>query len=258
MPALWVRPEDVEAGRLCLRDDEAHHLRVRRYRLGDEIDVIDGCGTYYRVRLDQMEPTCAHCTVQFHESDWGECPVALHLGASLIKGARMDFLMEKTTEIGVASIYPVLASRGVARPGSAKKLDRWERLALAAAKQCGRSRVPKVGDPQEFDEVLAALTDRCGLVLMAEVASDAVAGADLRSCMGGRTVDEIGLLIGPEGGFDPGEIERAEAAGVRLFSWGRRTLRADTAAVVLSALVLDEAQRASGNPRGWCAGSTIG
>jgi len=246
MPALWVRPDDVEGGRLYLRDEEAHHLQVRRYRVGDEIDVIDGCGTYYRVRLDQMESGCVHCTVQFEESDRGECLVGLHLGASLIKGPRMDFLMEKVTEIGVAYIFPVISRRGVARPGSTNKLERWERLVRAAVKQCGRSRVPKVRDPQEFGEVLTALTARCSIVLMAEIAAESGTDADLRSCLNGHTADEIGLLIGPEGGFHPEEIERAEAAGVRLFSWGTRILRADTAAVVLSALVLDEALRLPG------------
>ena len=246
MPAVWVRPEDVEAGRLCLRDEEAHHLQVRRHRPGDEIDVIDGCGTFYRVRLDHMEAGCVHCTVQFRETDRGECSVGLHLGASLIKGQRMDFLIEKVTEIGVASVTPVLTRRGVTRPGSANKPARWERLARAAAKQCGRSRVPQVRAPEGFDDALAALAGRCGLVLMAEVASNA--DGDLRSCLDGHTPDQLGLLIGPEGGFAPEEIERAEAAGVRLFAWGARVLRADTAAVVLSALVLDEASRRAPHP----------
>jgi len=251
VPALWVRPEDVDAGRLCLRGEEAHHLLVRRHRPGDEIDVIDGCGTYYRARLDHMEDDCAHCTVHFEEINRGECAVGLHLGASLIKGQRMDFLMEKATEIGVASVTPVLTRRGVVRPGSANKLERWERLARAAAKQCGRSRVPEVRVPEAFGQTLTALANRCDLVLMAEIASDA--GTDLRVCLDGRAPDQIGLLIGPEGGFAPEEIERAQAAGVLLFTWGARVLRADTAAVVLSALVLDEASRRGAHPHGGLA-----
>ena len=155
-----------------------------------------------------------------------------------MKGSqRFDHVVEKATEVGVASIRPMLAERGVA---TGSRLQRWQRLAREAAKQCGRSRVPPVGDPGSFEDVLASLLRDCDTVVIAS-APRKLAQPELASL----SADEasIGLMIGPEGGFSKTEEEAAIAAGAEPFSWGERTLRSDTAGVVLSALLLERASR---------------
>ena len=244
MPAFLVEPGDVSAGSLVLRGEEAHHLRVRRHRVGDRIDVIDGEGRYFGVLLEEMGRHEVSGKILWTEEERGESPLCLHLAAALVKGQRLDYAIEKATEVGVSSITPMTTSRAVARPGSGSKLDRWQRLAQAATKQSGRCRVPEIRPTSDFETILKEFERRCDLVLL----GDPAGGQALREALASSPI-RLGLLIGPEGGFAPEEVAGAEAAGVRVFSWGCSTLRADTAAVVLSALVLEEGSRAqAGQP----------
>ena len=242
MPSFLVRPEDVGARALVLRGDEAQHLvRARRHRVGDEIEVIDGCGRFYRARIAATERASVRCEVLAREEGVGESAVWLSLAPALIKGPRFDFVVEKATEVGVAHIAPVFSERGVARPRSDNRLDRWGRLVQAAAKQCGRSRLPTICRPGPLREVHADLTERNDVVLMATASGSERA---LRPCLAGRRATRVALLVGPEGGFSPAEELQAQAGGAQLFRWGRRALRADTASIVLAALVLHEAEQA--------------
>jgi len=239
VPALLVQPADVTGDCLVLRGEEMHHLRARRHRVGDQIDAIDGLGRYFRARLEKVGRHEATAKVLETEEERGESPLRLHLAAALVKGQRLDYAIEKATEVGVASITPMTTSRAVARPGSGNKLERWKRLAQAATKQSGRCRVPEIRPTSDFDALLEVFGRRCDVVLM----GDPAGGRPLRGALG-SSVTDIGLLVGPEGGFSPEEAGRAEASGVVVFGWGCSVLRADTAAVVLSALVLEEGSRA--------------
>ena len=170
----------------------------------------------------------------------GESAVDLTLVCALIKGDRFDATVEKGTEIGVRTIIPFRCKRSIARDASEAKLKRWRRIAQAAAKQSGRSRVPEVMAPVDFDAELTNQSSPDSLRLMAV----ARAGMpSLRQAIDGVSGPSEGvtLFIGPEGGFDPEEEAQAKAAGVRAFAWGGdHTLRVDTAAVALCALVLYE------------------
>ncbi len=237
MPSFWVEREDVGESQLVLRGDEAHHLhRVRRQQLGDLVEVVDGEGHFYLARLVELGRNEVVADIVECRREYGESELQLTLAPALIKGQRFDFVIEKATEVGVVAISPVLSERGVVKNNSEHKLERWQRLARAATKQCARSRCPQVQQPSAFAAVLQALDRSCDLLLMA---TPAVGGATLSRCLEGSGVKKVGLFIGPEGGFSPAEIERALAMGVHCFSWGSRVLRADTACVVLAALVLE-------------------
>jgi 16S rRNA (uracil1498-N3)-methyltransferase len=240
MPGFLADPADIGDGRLCLRGDEAHHLaKVRRYKAGDEIEVADGQGMFYRVRLIRLEPKEALGEIIESRRGHGESPITLNLAPALIKGQRFDFIIEKATEIGVAAIFPLITERGIVRPGSEHKPDRWGRLARAATKQCGRSRIPHLAAPDGVAATVAALSQD-GLVLLAIPNAPKHA---LNEAMTATSRTRVGLLIGPEGGFSTVEQNAAQAAGAVLFGWGERVLRADTASIVLTALVLYEAER---------------
>lgn len=246
MPSFWVEPGDFGEEELVLRGDEVHHLAVRRCRAGDELDVIDGEGEFLRVRLRSLEEGReARCDILWRHRDRGESPVELRLAPALIKGQRFDFVVEKATEIGVAYIDPMTTFRGVVTGPSGSKLDRWQRLARAATKQCGRSRVPRLGSPASFETVVTEYQRACAQVLMAVPGGGSRELSELLANGVGATGDGdgIGLLIGPEGGFTEEETARAVDAGVALFSWGVTTMRSDTSAVVLAAMVLERAAR---------------
>jgi 16S rRNA (uracil1498-N3)-methyltransferase len=244
MPGFWVEPEDVEEERLILRGAEAHHLsRVRRYRVGDRIEAVDGRGGFFQAEIVEIGKDRIVCRISARWTDRGESSVKLCLAPALIKGQRFDFIVEKATEVGVDSIAPLMTRRGVVRGGRERKEERWRRLAQAAVKQCGRSRLPRIRPPAELAAAIEELMAEGRTVLMGVPAGRGEAIGDvLRREKPGM----LALLVGPEGGFAPEEEELAKEAGVRFFSWGSRILRADTASIVLAALVIHEAEQLCG------------
>jgi len=241
MPSFLARPEDVGEDTLVLRGEEAHHLvRVRRHGPGDRVEVLDGNGVFFEVCIAAVEEEGVVCRIVARREEHGESPVRLCLAPALVKGQRFDFVVEKATEVGVESIAPLLAARGVARPGATSKVERWRRLARAAAKQCGRSRLPQILWPAPLEEILGRFAEEGRLGLMAIPGEKR---PSLRGCLTGRQPRRLGLLVGPEGGFTPEEEAQAQTAGIERFSWGNRILRADTASIVLAALVLHEAEK---------------
>ena len=241
MPAFLLQPENVDGEFAVLGGDEAHHVYVRRYKVGDEIDAIDGNGCGYQMRIVAMERGQVRGQILARRREWGESPVQLSLAPALIKGQRFDFVIEKATEVGVRRIVPLLTERGVVRQGKGNKEVRWQRLIEAAAKQCGRSRLPTLDAPMSLNASIAALQVETDVLLMAAPED---ADIDLRAFIQAKTPGRVGLLIGPEGGFSPAERTLARASAVQSFCWGKRTLRADTASIALAALVLYEAERA--------------
>ena len=243
MPAFFVEPGDVDGDRLVLLDEEAHHIRVRRCQEGDVVDVVNGKGVGYLARLISIAPKRVEAEIIEHRVEWGESPVSLHLAAAVPKGSRFDLVIEKGTEIGVAVILPLLTERGVIRPESGgRRAERWQRLARAAAKQCGRSRVPHICEPVTLSVAADKLARQCDAMLVADV-TDGLQLSEVMPPGLGSGAGDVALFVGPEGGFDPTERTSLLARGARPFTWGKRTLRAETAAIVLSALVLDAASR---------------
>jgi 16S rRNA (uracil1498-N3)-methyltransferase len=275
MPSFWVEPADVTDGRFVLRAAEAHHLvRVRRVRRGDQIRAVDGQGTSYLATVLDPGPEGVECRIEACCPEWGESPVRLCLAAALVKGQRFDLVVEKATEIGVDSIRPVLAVRGVASQGSEHRAERWQRLARAAAKQCDRSRVPVLHPPAPLPQVLAALAAQTCRILLASPeapprslrqllafapdgrstpAPKGASAGEPQPPLAGEPQDwpatalgrRLALLVGPEGGFTAEERACAVRAGGVTFSWGTRVLRAETACLALAALVLYEAEQAA-------------
>ncbi len=248
MPSFWVEQEDIGADQLVLRGEEAHHLyRVRRQQIGDVIEVVDGAGHFFCVRLTEISRSAVVGDIVERYEERGERGVRLFLAPALLKGQRFDGMIEKATEVGVAAIWPMWSERGIARNKSEGKIERWQRLAREATKQCARSRCPQITAPEAFERVVASLLQACDEVFMGTL-SDPLVPLDRAGAEGG--VNAVGLLIGPEGGFAPGEIVRAQEMGVRCFSWGVSTLRADTASVVLAALLIDEYERRTAHGQG--------
>ena len=241
MPSFWVEREDVGVDQLVLRGDEAHHLyRVRRQQIGDVIEVVDGDGLFFRVRLTELGRSAVVGDIVERYEERGERSVQLFLAPALLKGQRFDGIVEKAKEVGVAAIWPMWSERGIARNKSEGKIDRWQRLARAATKQCARSRCPQIVAPEAFARVVENLLQACDVVFMGTL-SEPLVSLDVH--VNGEMAKTVGLLVGPEGGFAPGEIAHAQELGVRCFSWGSSTLRADTASIVLASLLINECER---------------
>lgn len=226
---------------VSLSADEARHARgVLRLQPGDEVYVFDGAGKEFRCAVRELDRDGAALDVlEEVEPARPESPLNLTLGVALLKGEKFDLVVQKATELGASRIVPVATSRADVRlrdgNEAKRKVTRWQRIALEAAKQCGRARLMEIEEPVEFkalidwpaeeDELRLMFAERNGTSL-AEVAHNPQAGSV-----------KVFALIGPEGGWADEEIELASKRGWQIVTLGGRTLRAETAVIAIVALL---------------------
>lgn len=216
-----------------LAADEARHLReVLRLKPGDEVSVFDGAGKEFRARVVHARREFAELELQDEiEPARPESPLKITLAVALLKGEKFDLVVQKTTELGVVKIVPLITRYADIKlrdeADASKRVARWQRIALEAAKQSGRGLVPEVSDPKPLGSVLNSVLES-PLVLFSEKG-----GAGLPQI----ETDEITAIIGSEGGWSDEEIEQARAAGAQIVTLGGRILRAETAAITAAALL---------------------
>jgi 16S rRNA (uracil1498-N3)-methyltransferase len=239
MPTFFVDRKNISGDTAVLTGTEAGHmLRSLRLGVGDSFFSFDEEGNRYRMRI--LEATSRSLRAEILESFAPEPPpgVALTLLVGLPKADKMDFILEKATELGVSRVIPFRSSRTIPRidPADAKKrLLRWERVALAAAKQCGSGRVPEVSGIVPFAEALRRAAEHDGKILFYEGEGVFSLKRVLAEFPKARTV---ALVVGPEGGFSPDEVRDAAAAGCRGAGRGSRGLRVATAALAVLSMVM--------------------
>jgi 16S rRNA (uracil1498-N3)-methyltransferase len=231
----------LEGQTVSLSADEARHARdVLRLQPGDAVYVFDGVGKEFRCAVRELDRDGAALDiVEEIEPARPESPLNLTLGIALLKGEKFDLVVQKATELGASRVVPVTTSRADVRirhgDEAKRKVARWQRIALEAAKQCGRARLMEIDEPVGFTalidrpaeegELRLIFAERNGLSL-ADVTQNSPAGSP-----------KLFALVGPEGGWADEEIELAREAGWQIVTLGGRTLRAETAAIAIVALL---------------------
>ncbi len=219
---------------LDLPPGAARHVQVLRLQPGAVVTLFNGEGGEYEATVEHMGRSDVRIRVGTHHAIEREARRASHLVVGMPANERMDWLVEKATELGVASIQPVLAERSVLRlkgERADKKRDHWQGIAVAACEQCGRNQIPVVRDVLPMEQ---ALRQAQGERLVLSLAPGARSWA---TAVGGA--GPVTLLSGPEGGLSPAEEQGALAAGFTPVTLGPRVLRAETAPLaVLAALTL--------------------
>ena len=217
------------AQRVVLTDEEYHHLvRVKRAREGDSVTVLDGSGGIFETIVHRIGRDEAILEVRSYRK--GELPHRIDIALALTRAHRLDFAVEKCSEIGLRRFLPFIAQRSVWRGGAretAHKRERLERKVAAACKQSGNPYFPSVEPVMDF----AALLDMIGGYRMVCLAD--TAGEPLESTAGWRTGGDVLGIVGPEGGLTDGERERLIADGAVPISLGPHVLRSETAAICL-------------------------
>jgi 16S rRNA (uracil1498-N3)-methyltransferase len=231
MARFYVPHPRVEQGALKVEGDEVKHIRkVLRLKEGDEITVFDGFGKEFQGTLVEERRSSVVIRIENITSSKKDSPLEVTLAQSLLKGEKMDYLVQKATELGVKDILPFLSSRSVPLLEKSKRLDRhrrWGRIAVEASKQCGRGVVPKIESPQDYSEMLRAAPSDALLLILWEKE-----GMKLKEILeGSKERKKIFFVIGPEGGFSQGEIEEGKRAGFIPVTLGKRILRAETASL---------------------------
>jgi 16S rRNA (uracil1498-N3)-methyltransferase len=220
-------------GPLALTGEDHHYLaHVLRATAGDEVVLFDGRGGEARARVGAV--TAEAIALAVGEVRRAPPPrLELTLLVALLKGEKMDLVVQKTTELGVARIVPVLAERSVVRldPGRAgARIARWDKIATEAARQSGRADAPGIALPEEAG---AAFARAAGFRVLFHERSD----VPLRRVLPEAPPAQAAIAIGPEGGFTEAEIQAATAAGFVVCGLGPRILRAETAAIAALAII---------------------
>jgi len=233
VPRVLVSAVDPSASRVTLASDDAHHLaRVLRVRTGDEVRVFDGRGREWLGRLADLTRGSASVELVREIAPAREPAVRITLAIALLKHDQMDAVVRDATMLGAAAIAPMTTDH-VTVPGRAWKsgaaLDRWHRVAIASAKQCGRATVPEIHSVRAFADVVRAAST--GMLICLEPSARVDPG-DFP-----ETPVDCLLLVGPEGGWSAVEVSAAIAAGAHPLRLGPRTLRAESVpTVALSSL----------------------
>ena len=225
-----------------LTGSEAHHIiSVLRLDVGTPICLFDGTGMVYHARIEKIHKRRVVAEIFATVKDDDSQVSALHVGQAILKSKKMDFIVQKATELGVTGLYPFISryciTANIPQSREKRQRERWQRIAREACKQCGRATPPNCSPTMEFEMLLTSISaseeiDQ-KLIFWEEEKERTISDV-----FGNKaSVDSVMILIGPEGGFDQAEVTKAIAAGFHPISLGRNTLRAETASLTAIAIL---------------------
>ena len=228
VPDLQAHSDD---GTVALPEQASAHVsRVLRMRTGDALTVFDGRGGEYAAEIVTIAKKEVTLRLGAHSPTERESPLAVTLIQGLARGDKMDYIIQKATELGVARIIPVATARGIVQlddERSDRKWQHWRAVAAAACEQCGRNRLPEIAPPCSLEQLWQSHTLPSLRLLLSPHARTGIASALI------PRPTELAVLIGPEGGLDPEEESRAVAVGFRQTTLGPRVLRTETAGLAV-------------------------
>ena len=231
-------PANLGEDEIIVSGSEARHIvKEIRPAKGDMVRLIDGRGTAHVCEVVANRAGKVVCRIIKTVKYGGESRLMLTLAIGLSSAAKIDTIIEKGTEVGVNRFVPLLTEKGTVKPGDkssvVRGMNRWRRLCEAAAKQAGRSVIPVIADPLRFDDFIISCEPEETILLHAAGRVD-----DLCGRFASPQIQKAIVIIGPESGFSPGEIDLAQRKGICLFSLGERVLCTETAAMVVAAIVI--------------------
>ncbi len=237
-------PTDLQDERIIIIGEDVKHIaNVLRARIGDALELCDGVGTDYAVVVEEVLKERVITKITASTKNQTEPPVDITLFQGVPKSDKMDFIIQKCVELGVNRFVPVTTARSVVKFGNTKdksaKAARWGRIALEAAKQSDRGRIPVVEEPVGLNEALEIAAAYDLKLLPYEEESE----GSLRKVLSNfrnESHREIAIFIGPEGGFERSETDKAIQNGFMSIKLGPRILRTETAGIAVAAIVMYE------------------
>jgi 16S rRNA (uracil1498-N3)-methyltransferase len=230
--------EEIEEKRVILRDpDEIRHVKVLRLRPGEHVIVSDGSMFEYECRIEKIGETGVEAVILDKQRSAGEPAQFIDLYQAVPKHPKMETVIQKSVELGVSAIYPILSSRTLVlqKADVDKRQSRWQRIAAEATKQCRRGSIPPFSPALDWEELLLALKEYELVLFIYENEEKNTLKKLLRSLSGKPS--QTAVLIGPEGGFSDSEAEAVLAAGGRPVSLGSAILRTETAGLAVLAML---------------------
>lgn len=236
MRRFFAPPENIKDGNVILSLEETRHLRdVLRLREGDEVSIFDGLGHEFECRIETVSKKDSVLSVIKEIPPASpESPLALTVAAAILPGEKFELTVQKAVELGVRNLQPLYTIRCEVKPGGGTgKLDRWEKIALESAKQSGRATLMKIAEPVRLSDFLlrpaVPRTKDERLIFFSE--RD---GAGFEEIKPGKKVTAV---FGPKGGWDDLELDSAKKVGFVVITFGGRIMRAETAAIAMTAIL---------------------
>lgn len=230
MPRFYLPTALAPHTTLNLPDNIIRHIHVLRLNAGDSITLFNGTGNDFDATLQAIGKRHAECHIHAQRQPENESPLAITLVQAISSGERMDFTLQKSVELGVRAIQPIISERCVVRLSgerAEKRVQRWQDIVIAACEQSGRSIVPTVLPIVSFSDYLRQMPPELHLMMSLRRATT------LRDIA--PAPQSLRLMIGPEGGWTPAEEQAALDAGVQTITLGKRVLRTETAAMAAMA-----------------------
>lgn len=236
MYQFFVEPSQIQDKKIIITGSDVNHIKnVLRMKPGEEISVSNGMdGREYRCGIEEFAEDTVVCTLRFVKEEGVELPSEIYLFQALPKADKMELIVQKAVELGAHEIIPVAAKRCVVKldeKKAANKVNRWQGISEAAAKQSRRGVIPLVHTPVTLQEAVEMAKDMDVRLIPYELAEDMSHTRSLIEAVGPG--QRIAVFIGPEGGFEESEIQTALAAGIEPVTLGRRILRTETAGLTV-------------------------
>ena len=243
MPKFFVLPEKVNEDRCIIdTDDVAHITKVLRLKEGDSIVVCDSNGYDYEAVISSVEKNCVVCDIVSKTKSDTEPGVFVTLYQGIPKSSKMEYIIQKNTELGISKIVPCVMARCVSKidgeKAEQKKTERWRKIAESAAKQSGRGIVPEITAPVTFKQAVEQMKEDDIAFAPYECEEQNRIKDVLKKYK--KDIKNISFIIGPEGGFDPSEAELIKNSGIDTVSLGKRILRTETAGETVTAIIMYE------------------
>ena len=244
MHRLFLPPEELTSDEVIITGDNARHLSlVLRIQAGEPIEILDGNGYKYTCTVKSVYKKEVVATIINKESYSVESPVAVTLCQGIARGGKMDLLIQKSIELGVNAIIPVITERSQVR--NTKKLERWRKIATSASQQSGRDKIPEISDPVTLKDWIPDQACLSGRQVRNDkketlklIFSETYKEQTLKNLLKAeKSIKQIFLLIGPEGGFSKEEITEAVENGYVEVSLGPRILRTETAPITVMSII---------------------
>lgn len=237
MPHFYVDPKNIKNNSFTIEEEQFHYLvNVRRFLSGDEIKIFDGLGNSFLARIDSVSKERISGTI-LSTKTFQIPKTKVSLFTAIPKGDRFEWLIEKSSEIGVSKIIPTIYSRSVVSDISKNKFERYQKISLSASSQCSRPDIMKIEEPLDFMSVLNSFAGEKKLLNI--LPWECEEKQTIRQIFeNAADFENINIFIGPEGGFDNKEIKRAFESNFKTITLGANILRVETAAIVAAALTL--------------------
>lgn len=230
MARFFVNNESPEV----ISGADAHHIKnVLRKKIGDNLELLDGSGKLHFASIVKLDKDKVTCKIVSTSPVEGEPRAKITLAQALPKSNKMNFIIEKSTELGVTSIIPMVTERTIGRKA---KIERWQKIAKAAAEQSGRGVIPQIQEPQDFPTIIK-LRSQFDIALIPWELERTTSLKQFLPSLLLPQCPTILVLIGPEGGFSQKEIDQAKTAGFISVSLGKRILRTETAGLTIIAII---------------------